>query len=212
MKRFLPLALALAFAAIPLRAQAHFIWATVQPDGARVQLELADEPGKPDVPILGQKIGSINLFGIGKLVLESDKLHVSAPILGGRKAVGAELFFGVFNNWLVHFWAKGASDLDSATKRMGLAAEISLRKTNKGWEAQVVQDGKPVSGADVEIYAPGKATIVKKSSHEGLVPLPELRPGMLYIGADITHLKPGNYQGTAYGERRDLTSLTVRIG
>lgn len=198
--------------ALAVTSEAHFVWATVQPN-RQIRLELADVPGEPEVPILAQRLSSLIPHAVGTPHLGADHKSVIAPLLAGRNAGGVDMLYGVFQSFLVHWYAKGSQDLASAQEKLGLKGEILTRKTSSGWAIQVVDNGKLIKNAAVEMYVPGSSSpIVAHASEAGLIRLPSMQPGTLYIGAEIRHPGGGTYNAERYSDSLDMVSLSVKIG
>lgn len=199
--------LALVALSLATLAPAHFVWATVDPGGKRLRLEVAESPGESIVPMLGQMIGSIHAIGAGKLVEENHQ--VVAPL--NAPAGGVDLLYGVHGDFLVHWWAKGASSLASAGEPLGQTVEILVRAGKGDLIAIVTKNGKPAPNAEVEIYLPGRKPIQRKSGGDGTVRFPLAKAGVLAIGAIVHNPIAGDYKGAHYNESRDYCSLTIRL-
>jgi hypothetical protein len=203
---------ALALLLLASSARAHFIWATLEPDGKKIRLECAESPGESVAPVLEQKLASIEARDLGAFTVEKDHLHLLAPLAPNRTAGGIHLLYGVHGNLLIHWSAKGAADLKAAGKPIGLPLEILLRSSPKGLVAVVTKEGKPVSGADLEAYLPGqKAAMKAKTGADGTVSLPKAKSGLLAIGAIAAEPGAGDFHGTHYDETRQMGTLTVRL-
>lgn len=203
------IALVIASLAVTSSAQAHFIWAIVQPGGKQIRMEIAESPGESLAPMLGKMAPEVKLNGIGAITDEADHMHVLAPLNG--PAGGADVIYGVHGDYLVHWSAKGATSMAAAGKLIGLPAEILLKHSKAGLSAIVTKNGKPTI-ADVEIYLPDKKeAITARSGADGVVAIPQFKGGFLAISAIVVEAGSGNFKGVHYNEKRDLCSLTVRV-
>jgi hypothetical protein len=194
-------------------ARAHFVWATVEPAGKTLRMEVAESPGESIAPMLGKFISATKRNGIGEITDERDHLSVTAPLNKPGSAGGIDLLYGVHGTDLIHWSAKGAANLNAAGRALGLPSEIVVRKTKGGLIAIVTKGGKASPGADVEIYMPGSKTpIQKKSGADGSVALPAVTTGVLAIGARVIENTAGDYKGTHYTAIWDMPTITVRVG
>ena len=210
MKRLFGLALVVAGLMLAAVADAHFVWASV--DGKSLRLEIAESPGDSVVPIQPAWKDGMHGVGVGPFAFAADKGHVMAPILGGRASAGLDLLYGIHGTSLIHWFAKGASSVEAASKPIGLASEVCLRRVKDGFVVSVVKDGKPASGAVIEASMPGVAKVMSlTTSSDGTVRLPASKAGMLSVGAAITVKTPGDFKGAHFDDRVDMCSLTVRV-
>jgi hypothetical protein len=197
--------------ALASTANAHFVWAVVDPGSRQIRLEVAESPGVSIAPMLGKLIGSMKLTSITGLVDETDHKHVKGSL--DSKAGAVQLTYGIHGTDFVVWTAKGAANLEAAGAAMGLPFEILLSKSKKGLVAIVKRNGKPVSGALFEAYFPGASkSLMSKTSSAGTVELPTVSTGLLAVSAVVVDPKAGEYQGKPYSARNDMVSLTVQMG
>ncbi len=195
---------------IAIPAQAHFIWVTIEPNGRIASLELADSPGNGIAPILYTLKDSFKTVGLENLIDSKDHRLMKATITDPKKPIGISAQYGVFQNALVHWSAKGATSLTQAKTSTGLASDISIIKKGNTWIVTVTFGGKPSVGADVEVYSTGLPNITAKTDLAGNVRLKTLR-GLTQIGAMIHQPTPGSFKGTSYKEKLEVSSLVLRV-
>jgi uncharacterized GH25 family protein len=87
---------------------------------------------------------------------------------------------------------------------------VPLLGAKDGPAVRVLWEGKPLAGAEVVLYVPGKDEPVKKTSDKsGLVPLEQAAKGGLY-GVRAVHVQKtkGKHDGKSYSSMRSYATLT----
>lgn len=208
MKLLATLAFTLAALTLSTTAHAHFIWAIPEATG-RINFELTEFPGDTPFP-LGPLFPSAKPFGLSDLAVAADKAHLHAQAAAGKPG-GVSLLYGVHENSLILWSAKGAASLESAGQSCGLPLEILLKRAKSGLVATVLVGGKPVAGAQFFTYKPGSTTgIEAKTSAHGTVNMSAVH-GVLALAAIAIHPTPGEFKGTHYNDKRDYGTLCVRL-
>ena len=197
--------LLLAALAAATAAQAHYLWATLDPAAKTVAIALQEIPGDEPVP-LAERAAKVR----GVPGLRAEGPWLKGPAAGD--AVGVGLDYGVLDRtaagrgkfWL-RYYAKAATP-EASSKRIGLPVELSAAKGADGRMVVTVwHEGKPSAGADVIVEGPvGKNTFEGKTAEDGTVTLPPT-PGPLAVRARVTEAK----KGEGYDLIRSYSTLTL---
>jgi len=190
-------------------ASAHFIWLTIDPNGAQAVIELADSPGKDIAPILYQLQPRMELTGLNTLIDAKNHERMTATITSPKKPIAIGALFGVFENALVHWSAKAVGTRVQAGVPIGMKGEILLKQIRDGWRASVTLNGKPMPDVQVEIYSDNGKPLFAKTDRSGSISLPQLK-GLVQIGAMILEPISGTYSGKKYAQKVEACSLSFR--
>jgi hypothetical protein len=211
MKVFAPILCLVSMLAIAASAEAHFVWATVDADGKHIRLEVAEVPGDSVVPMARMPMAALKSFGVGQFH-DDDENHMSGTLKKAGTSGGIDLLYGVFEDMLIHWSAKGAASVAEAAKPIGLPVEILLTPTRSGLIAKVTMLGKPASGAEFSAIIPGQSKPLNlKTGPKGTVQLPAFGKGLLVLSAIVTDPASGEYKGQSYKNTQNMGSLVVRV-
>lgn len=206
-----------ALAALPSASQAHFLWATLDPQSRTVAVGLQEVPGTEPLP-LGARAARVRAWlPLNRPVsLKADGNWLRGDAKGG--SVGVGLDYGVIDRrdggrgvfWL-KYYAKAAATVGASQSELDLPVELSAVVAGDGkTRVTVRKDGKPAAGADVVVEdADGKTAFEGKTDAEGAAVLPPAT-GPLQVRALVTESTPGSHEGKHYDLIRSYGTLTVQ--
>jgi uncharacterized GH25 family protein len=230
MKLKLMLIVALALAGIPSSAWAHFVWITVAKDSAgqpQAQVHFS-ELAEPDVANLLDKITTVKVWSrsaAGKSSALSVTKQVTdevgslvSPIEAGTSAVSGAIKYGVLDRrgmtFLLWYHAKhldaGAADFKALARDESLTFDIVPHATDKGFELEVLFEGKPVEGSEVVALDPDGNEKTVQTDAKGRVTVPS-KPGLHSIRAKWVVNQPGKEGDKEYPQVNHYTTLALRV-
>jgi len=207
----------LAAIAIPVAAQAHFLWAVADPATKTFSVVFAESPGDSVVPKVAGKADLVKgWIGEGKsvpLAVDADGLKGAL----GKGAAGVTLDYGVLDKtaegrgkFLLRYYAKAASDVKASQVRVGLPIELSLKKSGEALILTVLKEKQPVANAEVTITFKGvEKPLLGKTDDKGKFALPPAPEGPIAVRVMVATNTPGKVGDAAYDLTRDYSSLTV---
>lgn len=214
-------------------ADAHFIWADVQPaEGGRVEVRLYfGELPKPGEPELIGKIEATRAWLRGpdnratelQLARSSDEnlaALVARPTPAGANSVEATCDYGVFQRGpaalLLQYYAKHLPD--DWTRAANLARSEKLRLdivpelAGDQLTLRVLYEGKPDAGREVIVLEPAGKQLELKTDDEGRVTTTVVPGGSYAVRA--AHVEPdrgGSRDGKAYSQTWHYCTLTMAV-
>ncbi|CAN5614033.1 hypothetical protein BH11ARM2_BH11ARM2_21860 [soil metagenome] len=208
---------ALSAVLAPAFAQAHFLWATLDPTTKTVAIGLQEVPTETPLP-LGERVAKVKAWSpSGKaLVLKPDANWLKSPT--SESCVGVSLDYGVLDKrdqgrgvfWL-RYYAKAATSPEASQTKVGLPVDLKVAIVAGAPVVTVLKDGKPASGAEVTVASPdGSEEPAGKTGSDGTLALPASK-GNLAIRAMVAEDTKGTQNGKDYDLVRSYCTLTVAM-
>lgn len=149
-------------------AQAHFVWATLSPDGTTLRLQFAELPNDSVIPEFAGKATPTFVFAGPnepvKMAQDKDDIGLYLAKLGKpRNVAGADLVYGLMDRtadvYLLHYYAKAATTIETALEAVGTPVELFIVAKDGGKAVELRRNGQAVPGAEIILYSPdGKQT------------------------------------------------------
>ncbi len=208
--------LSLVLLGIAGMAQAHYLWASLDPKAKMVAVALQEIPGDAPIP-LAARTPRVKAWTptTTALPLRAEGAWLKAPT--DASGVGVSLDYGVLDRrdagrglfWL-NYYAKAVATPEASAVRLGLPIELSVAKGTDGRNLVTVwSEGKPTAGANIVVENPvGTNTFEGKTGADDTVALP-MSSGPLAVRAFVTSPTKGTHDGRAYDLVRSYSTLTV---
>lgn len=207
-------------AALPVAANAHFIWATVENHQARFALleNVSESPDARFERYVSKLAPSCGGRPISDATLKDGARYVSLP--NGQSVVVADSVVGAKERegvpYLLVYHAKGADSLAAAGTAAKDADEILARRDGKSLVVTVLQNDKAAVKSDVYVKWPGdeeESPVTTDSKGEVRLPWPEkVRiAGFVGVRAMVPEAKSGELDGKKYTVIHNWTTLTFPI-
>lgn len=218
MKRSIAFLTILAALAVPVAAQAHFLWAIAVPETKSFVVQFAEAPGDSVIPKLAGKGDAIRGWTRkgATLTLTPDGDGLKGSL--NRGAAGIALDYGVLDKtaegrgkfWLKYF-AKAAASVSSSQRKVGLPLEVSVKEDAGNLVVYVTKDGKPASLADVVVRSQGvEKPFEGKTNAQGNLTLPGGTAFPVAIRTVVATNTPGKQGEASYDLVREYSSLTIQ--
>lgn len=210
-----PLALVAALA-LPRAAQAHFIWATLQPDG-QVRFALLENPSESPNPTFGKYVEALKTpLTLGALT--GGARYASCP--SGTKRVAAQSVVGVKNregvDYLLLYHPAAATSLETAGERAEESVSLRAWRDGDAFVVQVWHDGWLVPGVEVTAHWPGSELAPSATTDlkgEARFSWPRALPsGFIGVRAKVIEESAGQHEGKAFTQKHHWATLTFPTG
>jgi len=221
--------LILLVAALP--AAAHFVWLSVEKDssGKPAAHVWFSELAEPDSADLLDKITSIKVTarpaGEKPLPIAVTKQAVGTggaligAIPAGTQGLSAHTKYGVLtrgeNSFLLQYSAKyldaAAKDFQKLSRDESLPLDIVPRLAEKGFDLEVLFNGKPAAGAEFVIHDPAATQSDAKSDEKGQLFLSAAKPGLYSIRAKWVVKEAGKEGDKEYPQVNYYSTLALRV-
>ncbi len=232
MKLKLILLTALGLVAAQSPALAQFVWITVAKDSAgqpQAQVHFS-ELAEPDSAALLDKIAAVKVWSrtaAGKPQTLKLSKHVTdevgswvAPLKGATPGVSGSIKYGVLDRrgqvFLLWYHAKfldaAAPDFKALARDEALALDVVPQATDKGFDLQVLFQGKPVAGSEVIVLDPEGNESTVKTDAQGKLALAGSKPGLYSIRAKWTLAEAGKEGDKEYPQVNHYSTLALRVG
>lgn len=203
-------------------ASAHMVYIVPNPQFNEALIILSEDlDADPRVPLDKLKPITLKLRegnrNETKLDVQADKNALRVPLPKNVKGiVFGMLEYGVMTKgdkpYLLAYHPKTilGGIVGIKAKHGKLVAELTPIRTDKGWKLQLLNRGKPVADAEIDlIFADGKGGIVKTDA-KGMTPV-QTALGRIGAWAKVIEAKSGNLDGQDYTEVRHYATLVTDI-
>lgn len=201
---------------MPHTAQAHFIWATLQPDG-QVRFALLENPAEAPNPQFGKYVEVLQTpLALGALTSGARYASCAA----GTKRVGAHTTVGVKSregvDYLLVYHPGAAVSLEAAKDKGPGSVELRARREGDALLVQVWQEGWLASGVEVTAHWPGSELAPSATTDlkgEARFPWPsKLQTGFIGLRAKVVEEVAGEHEGKKYTQKHHWATLTLPSG
>ncbi|MEM7231316.1 MAG: DUF3386 family protein [Planctomycetota bacterium] len=198
----------------PVRA--HFLWLVVEPS-QEVQLHFSEGPYELTAPRLLQLLEPVRTkVAAGELKLNPNPRAWAGRLQHGGQSAGVSWRYGIFARgdrpFLLEYYGRGASSLESAAKSDGLRSEILATREGDRLVIRVQFDGKPVPEAEVVVSAPNRLEPdVWQANAMGELRIPLPPEGLLGLRSHAEEPGEGEHDGQSYRLVKHYTTLTVAL-
>jgi uncharacterized GH25 family protein len=212
-------------------AAAHFVWITVAKDSSgqqQVQIHFS-ELAEPDVATLLDRIATVQVWGrtsdgqpvsLGKLnkQLNDEVGSWVTPLPGEARTISGTIKYGVLERrgetFLLQYHAKfldAGADLKALGRDVKLALDVVPHVAAKGYELEVLFEGKPVAESEVVALDPDGNQSTAKTDARGRVTIAGEKPGMHSIRAKWVVKQAGKEGDKEYPQVNHYSTLALRI-
>lgn len=212
-------------------ALAHFVWITVAKDSAgqpQAQVHFS-ELAEPDSAALLDRVAATKVWSrtaAGQPQTLKLTKHVTdevgswvAPVKEGTPAVSGSIKYGVLDRrdqvFLLWYHAKfldsAAPDFKALARDEALTLDVVPQATDKGFELQVLFQGKPVEGSEVVVLDPEGNESTVKTDAQGKLSLAGSKPGVYSIRAKWTLAQAGKEGDKEYPQVNHYSTLALRV-
>ncbi|WP_309719868.1 hypothetical protein [Armatimonas sp.] len=202
--------------AAPRTAQAHFVWATLQPDG-QVRFALLENPAEAPNPQFGKYVEALQTpLPLGALT--GGARYANRP--AGTKRVAAQATVGVKNregmDYLLLYHPSAAASLEAAKEKGEGSVELRARREGDTLIVQVWHDGWLVPGVEVTAHWPGSELAPAAPTDlkgEARFAWPgKLSSGFVGVRAKVTEEVAGEDEGKKFTQKHHWATLTFPSG
>lgn len=211
-----PVLALVATLAVPRTAQAHFVWATLQPNG-QVRFALLENPAEAPNPQFGKYVEALKTpLTLGALI--GGARYAVCP--SGTKRVAAQATVGVKNregvDYLLLYHPSGAASLEAAKEKGEGSVELRAWREGDTFIVQVWHDGWLVPGVEVTAHWPGSELAPSANTDikgEARFPWPgKLTSGFVGVRAKVVEETAGEYEGKKFTQKHHWATLTFPSG
>lgn len=201
---------------IPRTAQAHFIWATLQPNG-QVRFALLENPAEAPNPQFRKYVEALQTPLVLGALTNGARYATCAA---GTKRVGAHTVVGVKSrdgvDYLLVYEPSAAVSLEAAKDKGTGSAELRARREGDALVVQVWHEGWLASGVEVTAHWPGSELAPSATTDgkgEARFPWPsKLQSGLIGLRAKVVEEATGEHDGKKYTQKHHWATLTLPSG
>ncbi len=212
-------------------ASAHFVWVAVDKDsgGSHSLFVWFSELAEADSADLLDKIVNVKVWTrSAKSQPETIKVTkkvageggaLIAPLPAGATAASAHIKYGVLERrgekFLLQYHAKyldaAAAEWKAVARDESLVFDIVPQCTEKGFDLEVLFQGKPIAGSEFVIFDPTAAETKGTTDEAGRIHLGVAKPGLYSIRAKWIVKEAGKEGDQEYPQVNHYSTLALRV-